>query len=459
MDKISRASQRPAPPTETREEKLPTTQPESFRESMREKSSAHTEKSVGHDASRHIRSRFVNMALGGGKNARPANTQLPSMSPPPPDTGGRANPISTQSRSSSERTATAGTKEQVHKSPAEPVRPTSGGTIHAQAASTTRPAPPSISTSLSTTTTPVASATARAPQASAGTTGNNGISKFIPPNKAPFSQIIQNRFLASLRPEALALMQKHGLTETEAVAIHAYTKEKYFENMNTALRSVNKDGQTDVSNPAALQAAGIDDELALMIASTITGMRKLPPTQTSDTHFDSVGRNDSVPEEFLNAYREGTTVAISAFYSTTVSMETVEDWWDMKDHGIFIFQRANGNGRDISAFSEFEREKEILFMPGTKFMVLARTEKTITPSGKVKSNPTATKEKILMHLQEVSSSDELPPSIHPLTFGEKTSLRSPEAAPPSTPAVSNKPSPKTAGQADKERKGAYFGLR
>ena len=185
--------------------------------------------------------------------------------------------------------------------------------------------------------------------------------------------------------------------------------------MNGALRAVNKDGKVDTSSADALWDAGIKDpELATMIASAVKGMKKLPPTQTSDSHFLALGRNDSIPDEFLQPFKEGASVTIPSFFSTTVSSSVMEKWWDDKNQGLCIFQRVHGNGRDITAFSAYENEKEVLFIPGTQFIVLALTEPTITPSGN--SNSSATKMKRLMHLQEVSTDFPLPPTINPSTF-------------------------------------------
>jgi hypothetical protein len=39
-----------------------------------------------------------------------------------------------------------------------------------------------------------------------------------------------------------------------------------------------------------------------------------------------------------------------------------------------IHQRVNGNGRDIAAFSAFNKESEILFLPNTKFKVTYRND-------------------------------------------------------------------------------------
>ena len=246
---------------------------------------------------------------------------------------------------------------------------------------------------------------------------SNATQIFTPRFHTPFTSRVQDSFYNSLSRKALGLVEKYRLTKEEAVAIHAYSKNKYYDNMNEALRAVNKDGRVDPSSADALWEAGIKDpELATLIAAAVQGMKKLPPTQTSESHFFALGRNDSIPDEFLKPFKEGASVTIPSFFSTTVSSTVVEQWWDNKDQALCIFQRVQGNGRDITEFSEYPSEKEVLFIPGTQFMVLALTEPTITPSGI--NNSSATKVKRLMHLQEVSTHFPLPPSVNTFTFGE-----------------------------------------
>lgn len=262
---------------------------------------------------------------------------------------------------------------------------------------------------------PATGSTTPGPSASTATNSNT-TQKFTPSFHTPFTPRIQDTFYSSLSRKALALVETYRLTKEEAAAVHAYTKNKYYDNMNGALRAVNKDGTVDISSADALMDAGIKDpELATMIASAVKGMKKLPPTQTSDSHFFALGRNDSIPDEFLQPFKEGASITIPSFFSTTVSLTVVEQWWDNKDQAMCIFQRVHGNGRDITEFSEYPNEKEVLFIPGTQFIVLALTEPKITPSGN--SNSNATKVKRLMHLQEVSTEFPLPPTITPSTFG------------------------------------------
>jgi hypothetical protein len=284
---------------------------------------------------------------------------------------------------------------------------------HIQSSNFTNSKPSSSSGSVSNS----APANAAAPATHAPT---NAATTFTPPKKIAFNPNLQEYLFSKLRPEAKSLASQYKLTKTEAAAIHAYTMDTYYKTINAALRVVNKDGNVDTSSAAALKNAGVtDDGLAEMIAATVSGMQKLPPTQTSDSVFLPLGRNDSVPEEFLEPYAQGACITIPAFYSSTVSMGTVEGWWDGSEHFISVLQNVGGNGRDVSAFSQFPNEQEVLFMPGTRFIVLGRTERTETPLGTPGLlGHFQTKTKILMQLQEVSSNpnDPLPPSVHPSTF-------------------------------------------
>ena len=292
--------------------------------------------------------------------------------------------------------------------------------------------------------------TPNTPTNSSASTPSGSPKKFTPTKPVIFSKDVQDVLYDKLRPEAKSLSNQYSLTKTEAAAIYAYTRNEYYRDMNAALRVVNKDGNVDASSAAALKNAGItDDGLAEMIAATVSGMKKLPPDQTDTSVFLALGRNDSVPEEFLEPYAQGASVTMGPFYSSTVSMPTVEGWWDGSDHFLSVLQNVNGNGRDISAFSEFPNEKEVLFMPGTRFIVLGRTEHTKTPLGKPGLlGAFQTKTKILLQLQEVSSNPNaaLPPTIHPSTF---QSLSAP---------IKEK-KPEKSDSVKSETKSSYFGLK
>lgn len=226
----------------------------------------------------------------------------------------------------------------------------------------------------------IGTTTAACPASPVKSSNPNTLFQFKSLYDTPFNARVEDQFFNSLNSKAKNLAEKYRLTKSEAAAIHAYTKNQYYENMNGALRAVSKNGKVDASDADDLMSAGIKDpELAFMIASAVRGMKKLPATQTSNDYFVALGRNDSIPDELLVPFETGASVTIPSFFSTTISSTVVEDWWDKKDQALCIFQRENGNGRDITAFSASPNEKEILFIPGTMFMVLARTEPTETP--------------------------------------------------------------------------------
>ncbi len=172
-----------------------------------------------------------------------------------------------------------------------------------------------------------------------------------------------------------------------------------------------------MSDAASLVRAGIKNkDLAELIAALTRGLKKLPPAQTDPMYFTCLGRNVTMGEADLDTFIENAEVTLPTFTSTTVSLEemTQSDWWDGKDQALFIYQQVNGNGRDIAAFSSFSYEKDILFLPFTKFKVLFRGEPTDTPAGVPRDpesvqdaevNPKTVK-KLLIALQEIGPANE-----------------------------------------------------
>ncbi len=219
-----------------------------------------------------------------------------------------------------------------------------------------------------------------------------------------------------LSPEALQLSRKYKLTNSEAAAINIYSRDDHYAAINHQLRTLPLD-KADLSNAASLMRAGIKNkDLAELIAALTRGLKKLPPAQTDPMYFTCLGRNVTMGEADLDTFVENAEVTLSTFTSTTVSLEemTHADWWDGKDQALFIYQQVNGNGRDIAAFSRFAHEKEILFLPFTKFKVLFRGEPTETPAGVPRDpessqdaevNPKTVK-KLLIALQEIGPANE-----------------------------------------------------
>ncbi len=171
----------------------------------------------------------------------------------------------------------------------------------------------------------------------------------------------------------------YELTNKEATAIHAYTKEinngkkkeNYYTHINNQFRHLPLD-KVDISDANALINAGVQNiELAELIAALVRGMRKLPPTQTSDSVYLPIGRNVIMYPDELDLYVKDAEIISKTFTSTTVSATSMVSgdigFWDRKDIALVIYQRVNGNARDIGMFSDFPDEQEILFLPNTKF--------------------------------------------------------------------------------------------
>lgn len=208
-----------------------------------------------------------------------------------------------------------------------------------------------------------------------------------------------------LSPNANQYAKKYGLSRIESVAIRAYTQDGFYIHINNQFRTLDLE-HIDISDANALKKAGVKkSDLAELIAALIRGLRKLPPAQTSETYFKSLGRNVDLPLNELKLYIQDAEVVAPTFLSTTNSAEEMvtDNWWDNKDHALFIHQKLNGNGRDISMFSDFKNEEEILFLPFTKFKVMFRGEPTLTTPGISSFGEPSNNEqikKILISLQE-----------------------------------------------------------
>ncbi len=180
------------------------------------------------------------------------------------------------------------------------------------------------------------------------------------------------------------LGRTYDLDACEIAAIRCYSMEKQkneifpevnYRNINTALRSLNgKD--VDFYNSGSLQFFGVDKHLSKIISGLANDLRKLPPAQSNGDIFRGIGRDVSLSAEVLSAYRGGEIISDSGFTSTTSILEQMVDsgWWQGNDQALVIHQRVNGNGRDIAAFSAFNKESEILFFPNTKFKITYRND-------------------------------------------------------------------------------------
>ena len=186
-------------------------------------------------------------------------------------------------------------------------------------------------------------------------------------------------FLNMLPAAGRQLGETCKLNECEMAAIRCYTGDDYFV-INSTLRSLNGT-DVDFYKADSLKSFGVDDHFAEIISDLANGMRKLPPTRTDSKSSFGLGRDVTLKGDALNRMKEGEIISDLMFTSTTTRLEQVADgaWW-YEDQVLIIHQRVDGNGRDIAAFSG-HNESEILFLPGTRFLITYRKDDAIVGRG------------------------------------------------------------------------------
>ena len=98
-------------------------------------------------------------------------------------------------------------------------------------------------------------------------------------------------------------------------------------------------------------------------------LEKLPP------HGGAVLRGTNLPPEVLAQYQRGAVVTEIAFLSTSMEPEVAQS---SAFSGNVEFRIVSRTGRDISSFSMFPSEQEVLFQTGLQFYVLDRGADPLT---------------------------------------------------------------------------------
>ena len=80
-------------------------------------------------------------------------------------------------------------------------------------------------------------------------------------------------------------------------------------------------------------------------------------------------RGTDLPPEVIDQYRPGEIITEHAFLSTTTNPAVARS---PTFAGNVEFRIMSNTGRDISSFSVFPGEHEVLFPAGTKFLVLSK---------------------------------------------------------------------------------------
>lgn len=148
--------------------------------------------------------------------------------------------------------------------------------------------------------------------------------------------------------ERFNLKGENAVTAAEIGAIRSYTGNKTYQAMNLSLRK----GEY-ASKP----------EMQAFVEAAQHGMRKMPPYVGKVTRGVRWLPQGKTMDDMLAMYREGSVVQEDAFTSSSMGDDAVYN-------GPLYFKINSKTARDVDWISKFSGgEKEVLFMPGTRFKV------------------------------------------------------------------------------------------
>jgi NAD:arginine ADP-ribosyltransferase len=119
----------------------------------------------------------------------------------------------------------------------------------------------------------------------------------------------------------------------------------------------------------ALRSDTLDASQHARVAALNTALEKLP------AHHGPVVRGTDLPPDVLAQYQPGEVVTEKAFLSSTTDPVVAQS---PAFAGNVEFRIMSSTGRDISSFSLFPDEQEVLFRPRTRFYVVNKTVDPLT---------------------------------------------------------------------------------
>jgi hypothetical protein len=134
-----------------------------------------------------------------------------------------------------------------------------------------------------------------------------------------------------------------------------------------ALADYTGPGYQDLND--ALRNGTVDASQAARVDALNRALEKLP------AYEGPVIRGSDIPAEVLERYKPGSVITELGFVSTTMNPAVAQLPTFV---GNVEFQIMSTSGRDISSFSMFPGEQEILFPPGTKFYVVDKVVDPVT---------------------------------------------------------------------------------
>lgn len=173
--------------------------------------------------------------------------------------------------------------------------------------------------------------------------------------------------------KALTTAHKYNLSNEEVFSLFLYTTTDFNRGINTSLRK----GET------------YSKSCILAIKNICTAMEKLPPYGAEKKDENSKGvvifRVVHLPKDVSQSYKTNNCIRDKGFLSMTASYGIMnklnKTYKNIGSHRMTIALKENTKVKDISMFSQFAEEEELLAPPGTAFAVRHMQEETPpTPS-------------------------------------------------------------------------------
>ncbi|WP_374026185.1 ADP-ribosyltransferase [Mycobacterium sp. HNNTM2301] len=134
-----------------------------------------------------------------------------------------------------------------------------------------------------------------------------------------------------------------------------------------ALADYTGPGYQDLNN--ALRSRLMDASQQARVQALKNALAKLPPYQ------GPVIRGTNLPPEVLARYRPGEVITEDAFLSTSTDLGVARS---PTFAGNVEFRILSKTGREVSSFSVFPAEREVLFSAGTKFFIVSKVIDPLT---------------------------------------------------------------------------------
>ena len=163
--------------------------------------------------------------------------------------------------------------------------------------------------------------------------------------------VVQSEIIAS------TLSNPHGLTTDEVLAVVAYTSDSGLGKESNLYYHIN--------SSLRMRKNEVLDMLRPYLTYFMSAMAKLPPI--NDTVYRGVTIDGELREE-IKKYAVGTKVHWSAFTSTSTDVASALQFKD-GNRSLLIFELKVVNGRNLSEYSIFPDESEVLLSPNARFVV------------------------------------------------------------------------------------------